>query len=229
MKRNNLILLIALCCLLATALQPARAQDPITEVIKAGVTKVIVAVDLQVQRLQNETIWLQNAQKVLENKLTELRLSEIADWSEQQRALYAGYFEELWQVKAVLAQYQQVRDIVQTQAALVEEYKRAYRLFRQDPNLTPEELDFLLQVYSGLLHESLTHLDQLLLAVSGNTTQMRDGARLELIQQAAAGIAQTYQHLRAFNADTIRLSLQRARERHNLQQIQALYNLNSGR
>ena len=43
-------------------------QIPVLEIIKEGITKVIVAVDLKIQRLQNETIWLQNAQKVLENK-----------------------------------------------------------------------------------------------------------------------------------------------------------------
>ena len=43
----------------------AVAQDPITLIIKEGITKVIVAVDLKIQRLQNETIWLQNAQKTL--------------------------------------------------------------------------------------------------------------------------------------------------------------------
>ncbi|RZJ37490.1 MAG: conjugal transfer protein TraI, partial [Chryseobacterium sp.] len=41
----------------------ASAQIAVLEVIKAGVKKVIKAVDLKVQRLQNETIWLQNAQK----------------------------------------------------------------------------------------------------------------------------------------------------------------------
>lgn len=223
--RKSYGILLLLCLLAVAPVPPAQAQDPITEAIKAGVTKVIVALDLQVQRLQNETIWLQNAQKVLENKLSELRLQEIADWSEQQRQLYAGYYAELWQIKAALAQYQEVRDAVQTQAALVEEYKRAYRLFRQDTNFTSEELDFMLQVYSGLLTESLRHLDQLLLAVTSHTTQMGDGARLTLIHQAAEGISRTYSNLRAFNADTIRLSLQRATDRRMLQQLQRLYHL----
>ena len=40
----------------------ANAQVAILEVIKAGVKKVIRAVDLKIQRMQNETIWLQNAQ-----------------------------------------------------------------------------------------------------------------------------------------------------------------------
>src|SRR5688572_10980502 len=50
---------------------------PILEVIKQGVVKVIRAVDLKIQRLQNETIWLQHAQKVMENTLSKLKLEEI--------------------------------------------------------------------------------------------------------------------------------------------------------
>ena len=59
--------------------QHTHAQIPISEIIKAAVKKVIKAVDLKIQRLQNKTIWLQNAQKVLENKMSKLKLTEISD------------------------------------------------------------------------------------------------------------------------------------------------------
>src|SRR5215207_2759573 len=86
-----------------------RAQLPIAEIIKSAVTKVIKAVDLKVQRLQNKTIWLQNAQKTLENKMSELKLAEISDWVQKQRKLYDEYFQELWQVKSALSYYKRVK------------------------------------------------------------------------------------------------------------------------
>ncbi|TXK33758.1 conjugal transfer protein TraI [Pontibacter qinzhouensis] len=226
MKKNVSILLLSLLLVvLVSSPQPVRAQDPVTEAIKAGVKKVIVALDLQVQRLQNETIWLQNAQKVLENKLSELRLTEIARWTEQQRLLYSDYFEELRKVKAALAHYQRVRDIIQTQAALVAEYRRAFGLFRQDPHFSPPELAYLQQVYNGLLRASEENLDQVLLLVRAYATQMPDAARLELLDQAADRLEQNYSDLRAFNARTVQLSLLRAKERNNVQAIRHLYGL----
>lgn len=57
-----------------------KAQDPITLIIKEGIKKVIVAVDLKIQRLQTKTIWLQNAQKALENTMSKLKLTQITDW-----------------------------------------------------------------------------------------------------------------------------------------------------
>src|SRR5688572_15361869 len=89
-----------------------KAQIPVLEIIKQGVKKVIIAVDLKIQRLQNKTIWLQNAQKTLENKLSKLKLTEISDWANKQKELYANYFDELWKVKTAIVNYQRVRRII---------------------------------------------------------------------------------------------------------------------
>src|SRR6187401_391964 len=102
MKKKFITVSLILSVIILSA-HRSYGQIPVLEIIKEGITKVIVAVDLQIQRLQNETIWLQNAQKVLENKFSELRLSEISDWVEKQRAQYASYFDELWQIKTSLA------------------------------------------------------------------------------------------------------------------------------
>ena len=72
--------------------QQVKAQIPILDIIKAAVKKVVRAADLKIQRLQNKTIWLQNAQKTLENKMSKLKLTEISDWSKKQKELYAKYF-----------------------------------------------------------------------------------------------------------------------------------------
>src|ERR1700691_3659973 len=52
----------------------------IIAVIKEGITKVIKAVDLKIQRLQTQTIWLQNAQKEIENVMSKVKLDEISGW-----------------------------------------------------------------------------------------------------------------------------------------------------
>ena len=60
MKKVLIILFLALSI-------NSKAQFPIAEIIKQAIKKVIVAVDLKIQKLQNKTIWLQNAQKAVEN------------------------------------------------------------------------------------------------------------------------------------------------------------------
>lgn len=98
-----------------------QAQDPITEIIKAAVVKVIKAVDLKIQRLQNKTIWLQNAQKTLENTMSKLKLDEITNWVEKQKQLYKDYYEELQKVKAIISYYKRIKEITEKQVRLVEE------------------------------------------------------------------------------------------------------------
>src|ERR1700712_6013040 len=110
----------------------ANAQFVIGEVIKLTVNKVIKAIDLKVQRMQNKTIWLQNAQKVIENQMSKTKLTEISGWTEQQKQLYSNYYTELGKIKSAIANYQRIKDITMKQAALVSEYKQAWSLFRQD-------------------------------------------------------------------------------------------------
>jgi len=200
-------------------------QIPVLEIIKEGITKVIVAVDLKIQRLQNETIWLQNAQKVLENKFSELRLTEISDWVEKQRAQYASYFDELWQIKLTLTNFQRVKDIIEKQLQLVKEYKAAWALFKQDKNFTAGELEYMQQVYSGMMDESIKNLDQLSLVINAFVTQMSDAKRMEIINEVDNKLDENLGDLREFNNQNKVISLQRAAEKGEIETVKKLYGL----
>lgn len=201
------------------------AQIAIVEVIKAGVKKVIKAVDLKVQRLQNQTIWLQNAQKVLENTLSKLKLAEIADWTTRQKDLYGKYFDELARIKSAILYYQRIRDITQMQMSIVEEYKRAKSLFVKDKHFNADELLYMESVYTGILDASLKNIDQLLLVVNSFKVQMDDAKRLEIIEQVALKMQQNYSDLKQFNSQQVNLSLGRAKEAGDLQLIKKLYGI----
>lgn len=208
-----------------TPVQQAKAQIPIIDIIKAAVKKVIRAADLKIQRLQNKTIWLQNAQKTLENKMSKLKLTEISDWSKKQKELYAKYFDELWKVKNAIGSYQAVRDIVRKQIQLVQEYSKAFNLAKQDKNFTPEEINYMQQVYTGILDESLKNIDQVKLVINAFATQMSDARRLDIIHTVGNNIEQNITDLRQFNQQNIIISLQRSKERNDIEVVKKLYGL----
>src|SRR5665213_4322026 len=135
-----------------------KAQDPITLIIKQGIKKVIIAVDLKIQRLQTKTIWLQNAQKVVENTMSKLKLGQITNWVQKQKDLYQNYFNELWKVKDVLSYYHRIKEITQEQIALVKEYHKAWNGVQQDDHFTPDEVRYIGQVYTGIIDASLKNL-----------------------------------------------------------------------
>lgn len=221
-------LLVSMVVLLLGIIVPSKkvkAQDPITLIIKEGVTKVIKAVDLRIQRLQNKTIWLQNAQKTLENTLSKVKLEEISNWVEKQKTLYGDYYEELWKVKAVLSYYYRIKDITDQQLQLVAAYKQAFALLKQDRHFTAEELIYMGRVYTGILEESLKSLDGLFLVVNSFTTQMSDAKRLALIEEVAHDIQQHKDALQQFTDQNIQLSLQRARDEKDVALVKALYGL----
>lgn len=217
------ICLLSIC--VVTPSETVQAQDPISIIIKEGIKKVIKAVDLQIQRLQNATIWLQNAQKTLENTMSKLKLTEISEWVERQRKLYADYFDELWKIKTALAYYHRVKEIIDRQAQIVNEYKAAWALFQQDDNFTPEELDYMHSVYDGMMNESLKSIDQLFLVINAFATQMSDAKRLEIINNVSDNVSQNCMDLREFNNQNKMMSLQRASGRGEIETVKRLYGL----
>lgn len=221
MKRMIMCGVMAVCLLLPTQ----RTEAQIVELIKEAITKVIVEIDLQVQRLQNKTIWLQNAQKKLENAISKLRLEEIRDWTEKQRKLYADYFEELRKVKVIITYFQRVKDIVAQQVQVINEYKQAWNLFRQDKNFTAEELNYMLSVYTGMMEESSKNIDQLLLVINAFQTQMTDAARLDIIGKVAKNMEQTLMDLKAFNEENKLLSINRASSKIEIDYLRKIYGL----
>ena len=221
--KSGSILLLLTAALLRPA--PASAQLVVGEVIKLTVTKVIKALDLKAQRMQNQTLWLQSAQKALENELSRVRLSEISGWSGQQQTLFRGYYDELWKIKAAISYYQRVRDITVRQAGLVSAYQQAWSGLRQDAHFSAAELAQMSKVYSGILSVSAGNLEQVILIVTGGRTQMTDAQRLELINKAADRLDRNCNDLKQFTAENARLSLMRSKDAADLSTTRQLYGI----
>lgn len=225
MKKFMVILPISAMTIFVSLPTGANAQVAFLEVIKAGVKKVIKAMDLKVQRLQNETIWLQNAQKVLENQLFKLKLGEIADWTGKQKELYGQYYQELWKVKSAIVYYQRLRDLTELQVKIVDEYKWAWNLIGKSGHFSPDELLAMEKVYSGILEVSVSNVDQILGIVSSFKTEMSDGARLELIIAAGEAMEANWQDLKRFNRENSLLSIQRAGSLDEAAKLRELYGI----
>lgn len=225
MKQYMVILPISTMTLFVALPKGATAQVAVLEVIRAGVKKVIKAVDLKIQRLQNETIWLQNAQKALENQLSKLKLGEIADWTEKQRDLYQGYYQELWKIKSAITYYKRIKDLTGRQVAIMDEYKWAWNLFKTDKHFTPVELDNMEKIYAGILEESIKNIDQVLLVVNSFKTQMSDAKRLEIINEVAEKMDVNYTDLKQFNGQNIGLSIGRAKSLDEIVTLKEIYGI----
>lgn len=215
--KNILVILVLLFSLRSPA------QFPIASIIQAGIKKVIVAVDLKIQQLQNKTIWLQNAQKTMENSLSKMKLTEISEWVEKQKKQYDDYFRELRTLKLSLGTYHRIKAIINNQLALVRAYKAAWALFRQDKNFSAAELDYMSGVYSGILAESVKGLDQVLLLITDFKVQMSDAGRMDMINTTASRMEQRFIDLQQFNQQNKLLSIQRSAASGEIEYVKRLY------
>ena len=175
------LVIVAFCVHAFVGKTNAQITD-IVSIVQTAIKKVVEAADLEVQKIQNQTIWLQDAQKTLENTMSELDLNDIKSWVQNIKDLYSEYYTELSEVKQIIQDYDKVKMIIQTQQRIVAEYNSAYALFQQDKHFSASELSYMGQVYSGIVSESVKNLNQLLLVVNSFVTQMTDEKRLDIIR-----------------------------------------------
>lgn len=219
------ILIFSLAITTGLVFTPTASQAFPWAIVKEVLKKVIKAIDLNIQRLQNKTIVLQNAQKALENKLSKTKLDEISGWAKKRKELYKKYYDELSKVKSLIAAYQRVKSILKNQEQLVREFRQAWGLFKRDKHFSPDELEYMYGIYAGIITESMKNIDELMLAVNAWATQMSDAARLEIIDRVANKVAANLRAMRDFNRQNIQVSLQRAQDESDREAVKTLYGI----
>ena len=183
----------------------AQSIDPVSIVI----AKVIKAIDLKVQKLQNVTIWLQQAQSVAENELSKAKLSEITGWQQQLSELYAGYFAELKQVKSSIKGMTQIKRIVEMQGRVILEYGR----MAKDAQVKIQ--------YDALLNSSMDIL-QTLYAVLGSEYSMKDVERICMITTLRDAMNRCLSNIQTLNKQQVAMAAARARCQADLQFVKKL-------
>lgn len=224
MRIHRYIIIIVLVTLSASE---ANARADIYTIIKEMTKRAIKALDLKIQRLQNRTIGLQNAQKAIENKLSELRLKEIGSWVRKQRDLFKKFYDELWKVRKAIADYRRIKQIIQRQQQIVEEYKFTWHMVRLDKHFTKEELEFMYRVYTGIIDESIQNVETLILIINSYKLKISDAKRLEMINEVGDRIDQNYTDLQQFNNQNVMLSMNRAKDEADIEAVRRLYGLHA--
>ena len=198
------------------------AQIPVIgDIISAAIN----AIDVGVQKLQTETIWLQDAQRVVENTMSELKLNDISSWLQQEKDLYSEYYQELWKIKSYISYYDQVKDIVNKQVLIIKEYNQASANFNKDSHFTASELSTMGKVYAGLLSQSADNISQITLVINSFVTQMTDAQRLKIIDDAGSKIDKNYADILQFDQQNEMISLQRSRDANDLNMVKQLYGI----
>lgn len=208
MKRLQIILLVAI--LLQGVIQAACGQEE--EIAQL----VINAQKLEVMEQTLDQLY--NTYKILE-----FGYNTITRISEGNYSLHEAFIDGLMLVNPAIRNYKRIPYIIDFQKLLLQEYSRAYNRFRADPHFTPQELQYLGNVYSYLFQASVKNIDDLLMVITSTQLSMSDDERLKAIDRIYYEMESKLRFVRSFNNSTQLLAIQRARSASDARTIQSLY------
>ena len=202
-----------------------QAQIPIVSIISQLAQKVVVAIDLGVQKKQLETLELQSAEQDAQNSMEESELSDIGGWLQKQKDLYSEYYNELWQVKNAISGFERVKQMISEEAEIVRQFQTMSSVLGSDKHFTAAEVETMKNILNGILTESVHNIQKIELVINALVTQMADADRLRIIDGAGSAIDKNFSDMQQFYERNMLLSLERARGQNDIQATKALYGL----
>jgi len=158
-------------------------------------------------------------------KILEKGYTSIKNISQGNFNLHRDFLDGLLQVSPAVKQYSKVADIIRVQLKLVKESKAALAEFRGSKQFTIAEIEYLGNVYANLLKESLKMLDELAMVVTAGKLRMSDDERLQAIDKIYDEVMEQYTFLNEFNNGTAILSLQREKEKMDVDLMRKVHGL----
>ena len=158
-------------------------------------------------------------------QILEKGYTSIKNISQGNFNLHRDFLDGLLQVSPAVKKYAKVGDIIQVQIKLVKESKAALAEFRSSKQFTVAEIEYLGHVYANLLKESLKMLDELAMVVTAGKLRMSDNERLQAIDRIHDKVIEQYTFLNEFNNGTAILSLQREKEKMDIDLMRKVHGL----
>ena len=158
-------------------------------------------------------------------QILEKGYTSIKNISQGNFNLHRDFLDGLLQVSPAVKQYSKVADIIRVQLKLVKESKAALAEFRGSKQFTIAEIEYLGNVYANLLKECLKTLDELAMVVTAGKLRMSDDERLQAIDKIYDELMEQYTFLNEFNNGTAILSLQREKEKMDIDLMRKVHGL----
>lgn len=151
--------------------------------------------------------------------------TSIKDISEGNFSLHKTFLDGLMEVSPVVKKYKRVADIISFQIKLVKEYKSAFQQFKSDKQFKLAEIEYIGKVYLNLFTESMKKLDELAMVVTAGKLRMSDDERLQAIDRIYDEVMEQYEFLNEFNNSTAILSLQREKDKIDIDLMRRIHGL----
>lgn len=184
----------------------------------------------EVQQLLLNLEKLAQLKSILENmykgyKVIDQGYSTIKNLSEGNFKLHQVFLDGLMSVSPLVKNYKRITDIIIYQKRILMECQNGIKIMNAKTGFTPQEKEYMKTVYEKFISKSLKNLDELALIIAAGKLRMNDAERLSAIDRIFEGIEEQFLTLRSFNNQTTLLSLQREKEKVEIDLTRNLYNL----
>lgn len=204
MKRKIILAIGISCC--CSSLITAQTLDPVSLIL----SKAIKAIDLKVQRLQNQTLVLQQAQQQAEHQLSKQKLEEIRSWHRQLSDLYTGYYAELKQVKPMISGGATVRQILALHKQIIAVNGKSQKV----PSTKPR--------FNAILNQSRELVQTLQLVLTGQVAS-KDAERVAMIGSLKDAMQECLNNMQSLHEQEAEILSDTKRKQADLRFIKRLY------
>ncbi|MDQ0107463.1 uncharacterized protein (UPF0297 family) [Chitinophaga terrae (ex Kim and Jung 2007)] len=136
------------------------------------------------------------------------------------------FLKGLLKVSPTVAKYWKVGDIISRQQQVMAAYKRAWEVFRSANIFTPDQLEYLHQVYASLADKTVDNLEDLLMYITSDRLRMSDDERLSGIDRVKTAMDDQYNFITSFNRSTASMLVNRIKATGDIQLLMRLHAVN---
>jgi len=195
-------------------------------------TKVATAQVQEMQQLILDIEKLTQLKGILSDMKTGYQIYQqgygsISQLSKGNFDLHSIYLNGLLSINPTVKNYGRVAEIITQQVRLISEYKSAYKQFQQSGTFSVSELNYMSNVYTQLVNQSLQNLDDLTNVLTAGKLRMSDDERMRAIDRIYANSSDKLQFLRHFNRQGVLLNIQRSKDVGDTRTMKQLYGINN--
>lgn len=158
-------------------------------------------------------------------KILHTGYTAIKNISEGNFSIHKVFLDGLLQVSPAVRNYKRVADIVSYQVRIVKEYKSAFNQFRESGQFTTAEIEQLSKTYNRLFKASMQSIEDLAMIITAGRLRMSDDERLAAIDKIYNEVVEQYSFLQEFNNQTAVLSVQREKEKMDIDLMKKIHGL----
>lgn len=148
----------------------------------------------------------------------------VRDISKGHFQLSQAFLNALLQISPAVQQYKRIAEIVKMESEMVSEYKSAMSSYQAQGHFSSTELEYIADVYTNLIGESINNVEDLTSLLTANKLRMSDDERISGIDKIYFDMEDKMVFLRSFDNNNSILALQRSRELQGVSTLQIFSN-----